>query len=368
MGTVKVVRVLSAALDEAPHDSKKLILRGVIDQETLDALLADGYQREALPINRKNTIMDALSKGESLPDIELGMRGDSFKESKDATGIEVVTLLGKVHIIDGLQRVTAAREFLRRNPDAKLRIGAVIHFNTTEEWEKNRFRVLNLLRLPVSPNVILRNMRDSSKAMGMIYDLTVQDKTFVLHDRTAWGQRMARKDIITALGLVKSVGFLHSHKAGPRGSKVEDIVRGLDKLIDLIGVRMMKSNTKYFFDLVDECYGIRRVHYKESALHMRVNFLKIFARVLSDHPDFWKGEEEKELFVEAPIRRKLAQFPMSDPNVVNLAGSGGKSQEILYNMIVNHINSGKRTKRLKSRYAVLSLDTVPEEEGEETED
>lgn len=366
MGKVHAVRVLSAALDEVPNGTgkKKIILRGVIDPATLDGLLVDDYQREKLPIGRKNTILPALRKGEVLPDIEVGMRGDNFKIDEDAKGNAIVTLHGKVFIIDGLQRVTAARAFLQEKPEGvgTLRLGMVVHFNTTHDWEQERFKVLNLFRLPVSPNVILRNARNDSKAMEMLHNLTMNDDTFVLHERTSWAQRMTRKEIITVLGVVKAICYLHSHKAAARGTRVEDLVRGLDKIYDAVGVQKMKANIRTFFNLVDECFGIKRVQYKESALHMRGAFLKILARILSDHPDFWRGEDEKELFIDTSIKRKLAQFPMNDPGVIQLAGSTGKSQEMLYTMIVNHINRGKTSKRLKSRYSVLTLDSVPEEE------
>lgn len=76
-------------------------------------------------------------------------------------------------------------------------------------------------------------------------------------------------------------------------------------------------------------------------------------RLLSDHHDFWKQPDEKQLFIEAPLRRKIAGFPITDPQVNTLAGAGGKSREYLYMLLRDHINSGRRTKRLTSRLGDL---------------
>jgi hypothetical protein len=49
------------------------------------------------------------------------------------------------------------------------------------------------------------------------------------------------------------------------------------------------------------------------------------------------------------LRRKIKQFPLNDPQVSQLAGAGGQANIILYQMLLKHINSGKRIKRLRSR-------------------
>jgi hypothetical protein len=98
---------------------------------------------------------------------------------------------------------------------------------------------------------------------------------------------------------------------------------------------------------------------------MRGTFLSVLAKLLSDHHDFWTGDDDKRLFVEAPLKRKIAQFPISDPEVRHLAGSSGKAREILYLMLRDHINSGKRTKHLKARSeALINFD----EDKDDTED
>lgn len=336
------IKVLHGALDE--HDGN-IVLRGVIAPESLIHLRTDDYQREVAPLTSQSSILSALQKGERLPDIELGMRGQTYRTDKEGN----IWLQDLTFIIDGLQRTSTAIHYLGSKPNAPVRIGALIHFDTTKEWERARFRTLNTLRAKVSPNILLRNQRETSRAILALYGLTTNDRSFVLHNRVSWGQRMTRGELITALVMCKIVGILHSHKAAGRSVAAELLVLALDRSSELIGLQNMRDNLKTFFDLVDECWGVRRVQYREGAIHMRSNFLFVLARLLSDHKDFWRQPDEKKLFIDASMKRKIAQFPINDPQVVNLAGSSGKARDLLYMLLRDHINRGKTTKRLVSR-------------------
>jgi hypothetical protein len=355
--TKTIVKMESAALDETHN--KDIILRGVVSVDSLSNLLLDDYQREAMPLTALSSILKAIEAGQSLPDIELGMRGGSYYESQD-TG--EFTLRDPIYIIDGQQRVNGALHIAQTKPGVSIRIGATLHFNTTKKWERERFRILNSLRSKVSPNVLLRNMREDSKAVSALHLLSF-DKNFVLHDRVSWQQRMLRSELVTALTFAKLTLMLHSHKGrGHSRTNINELVPALDRTLDTIGVTAFRKNMVSFFDLVDECWGIRRVQYREGAAYMRGNFLTVLARLLSDHVDFWKSPDEKVLFVDAPLRRKLAGFPIHDPAVQNLAGSGGKSREMLYMLMRDHINSGKRTKRLTAR---AGADVIFDGDGED---
>lgn len=340
--TAGSVRLLNAALDDATNGD--IILRGVVDPESLSLLQVDDYQREIMPLTALGSIIEALKEGEALPDIELGMRGERYR---DRDG--VFSLQDPVFIIDGLQRVNAALHLRTLEPDKAVRLGATVHFGTHKEWERERFRILNTLRSKVSPNVILRNKREESPAITALYSLCLNDKSFVLHDRVSWRQRMTRGELVSALMLAKVVGRLHAHKAPTRRINIEELVPALDKAIEIFGVQAVRENTRAFFDLVDECWGIKRIQYKEGAAYMKGSFLHVLASLLSDHLDFWREPDEKKLVIEASLRRKIALFPVHDPQVTNLCGSGGKSREILYVLLRDHINSGKRSRRLKSR-------------------
>lgn len=337
------VHVERAALDEVNNGD--IVLRGVVSIGSLECLMTDDYQREALPLTAISDITGALKNGQTLPDIELGMRGGRFVEIKDGEFV----LQDPVYIIDGLQRRNAALHVLNEKPGTPIRIGATVHFNTTKEWERERFRILNTTQTKVSPNVLLRNRREDSPAVSMLFSLSMNDNAFVLHDRVCWAQRMTRGELFTALTFMKAVAFLHSHKAPTKRSAINELVPAMDKAIELVGPQIVRDNTRHFFELIDQCWGIRRVQYKEGATHLKGTFMKVLAALLSDHHEFWRAPDEKRLVVESDLRRKLALFSVQDPHVMNLASSGGKADEILYLLLQNHINSGKRTRRLTPR-------------------
>ena len=361
---VNSVVIRNAALDEI--EGGKIVLRGTIDLASVHLLQVDDYQREALPLTALSSILDALKKGERLPDIELGMRGQRYKEVEDG----VFRLYDPVFIVDGQQRVNGVGHHYGTNPDAVIHLGVTIYFDTDASWERERFRVLNTLRQKVSPNVLLRNKRDECKVIAMLYGLSHNDKQFMLHDRVTWSQRARKGELVSARLLAIVIGRLHSHRAPTKRLQIEEMVCGFKKAEEMIGVQIMRENTKAFFELIDECWGVRRVQYREGASYMKGNFLTTLAQLISDHTDFWKDPDEKRLFVEASLRRKLAQFPIHDPAVVQLASSGGKSRDMLYMMIRDHINSGKRTRRLDSRkgeMVCLNGDDDVAEENEEQE-
>ncbi len=337
------IRILNSGLDE--EKGGEIVLRGRIALDSFVHLRVDDYQREVAPLSSQGSILEALENDGGLPDIELGMRGHRMKDGPNGT----VLLLDPVYIIDGLQRVSTIVHYLQSNPDAQVRLGAKVWFDTTKEWERQQFRKLNSSRAKVSPNILLRNRREESRSMQMLYGLSDSAKDFVLHNRVSWHQRMARNELISALTFAKIVGVLHSHKTAGKSNNINDLIPALDRSVEQIGIQNMRDNIKAFFDLLDECWGIRRVQYREGAIWLRGSFLFVFASLLSDHTDFWRQPDEKKLFVEASLRRKIAMFPVRDPQVVNLAGSGGKSREMLYMLLRDHINSGRRTKRLSSR-------------------
>lgn len=333
------------ALDEFDG---QVILRGVLDPNTLSHLQVAAYQRDVLPIASINKLAKAFEEGR-IPDIELGMRGDTMVE-KDG----VIILSDPVYIIDGLQRVRAAMLKVDRGDSTIPHLGAVIHLCTTEEWERRRFQILNMERVKLSPNVLLRNWRHDYSVMESLLALT-GEKSFVMQGRVSWEQRMRREELITAAMFVKVIGRLHAHLAPTATSRVAELVAGLQKLQDGIGKNVLRDNVKTFFDVVDQAYGVRRVAFKEGAVYMRGTFLLSLARVLSDHTDFWRGNR---LFVEAPLIRKIAQFPYRDPHVVDLAGSSGQANVILTGLFIEHINKGRTTKRLNNRHGVVAAQSI----------
>ncbi len=354
MSLQKYVKVIHAGLDEDEDGS--IILRGRIDPETLDALQIDDYQREILPVSNINQIMQGFEPGGSVPDIDLGMRGARTRDADD-----VFTLLDDVYIIDGQQRVTAAKRY--RLQGKVPRLGATIHFNTTKKWEIDRFRTLNADRIKVSPNVLIRNTRDEYDVISALYNMSENDNQFVMKGRICWSQSKQRLHLITALTMLKAIGIMHSHLSPGLSGMGKELCPALEKTFDLVGRNIFRENVRTYFQIIEDCWGIRTVTYA-GACHLRNTFLFSLARLLCNHPTFWR---ENKVFIEMDLLRKLKTFPVQDPTVQQLSGAGGQAGKMLYSLMVEHINRGKRTKRLKQRIADDLESALPELAGAASE-
>lgn len=340
------VRVMNAALDESPLRGGSIILRGVIHPDSLADLKVDDYQREVLPITSKSRLLKALNGNEPLPDIELGMRGQKYTTRGGDHFMH-----SPLYIIDGLQRTSTAIRFMQLNPGRVPHLGAVIHFDTDRVWERSRFDILNSTHTKVSPNLLLRNRREDSEVLAMLYDMSNSTTNFPLYQRVAWGQRMNRSELITALMLFSTVSHLHIHTtSGLLGGRLDSRIIGAEKLVGMVGMQNLKANTMAFFNMVEACWGIRSIQYRDTAVQLKSTLLFSLARVISDHTDFWRNE--RQLAISQDLISKLKIFKIFDPTIANLASSGGKAHTLLYGMIVDHINSGKRTRRLTRRAGV----------------
>lgn len=336
------IKITNAALEEGPNDTIRL--RGVVDSSCLHLLKSAPYQREALPLAKLGDLIEVYKTGGSVPDIELGMRGQHYVTRGDDFYLQ-----DDVFMIDGLQRVTAAIQAMQLGCELPPRIGARISFSTDEKWEREQFRILNQDRTKLSPSILIRNMKETNEAVAMLYNLC-KDSSFVLNGRVCWQQGMNRTELVTALTFLKVAGRLHGFTGRGRSNNQAEVASALERSMKTVGRNIMRDNLKTFFDVVEQCWGIRRVTYKQGAAHLSTTFMSCLADLFSNHYDFWKGDNETRLFVSQDLIRKLALFPIvSDPGVSNLAGSGGKAMEMLYTLLFNHINSGKRTRRLKTR-------------------
>ena len=54
----------------------------------------------------------------------------------------------------------------------------MIHFGTTEEWERERFDILNMRRTRLSPNVLLRNRAAQCPSLSRLYELCPMNHSF----------------------------------------------------------------------------------------------------------------------------------------------------------------------------------------------
>ncbi|MDP3793851.1 MAG: hypothetical protein Q8R07_03810 [Candidatus Uhrbacteria bacterium] len=349
------VKLLHGALDEKQGD---IVLRGVLDTDSFKLLQVASYQREVMPYSRISELVAAL-KSSKVPDIELGMRGGDYHEREG-----IFYLQNDIYIIDGLQRVSAGMQMLMEGGEQKPRLGATIHFNTSEEWERERFKVLNVSRTKVSPNVLLRNLCPEIEAIALLHTMSTKDPGFILHSRVSWDQRIQRTQIISALTLLKVTGMLHAHIGPGRGGDYHELAEGSQKIFDRVGRNTFRDNVKTFFEIVDECWGVRAIAFKEGATYMRATFLGSLARLFSSHLNFWR---DRKFVVEKDLRRKLSTFPVSDPTVRQLSGASGQARSMLLTMMIQHINSGKRTHRLQPRDESTLFSVETEEDGETAE-
>ena len=212
--------------------------------------------------------------------------------------------------------------------------------------------------MKLSPNIIIRNFKDENEAVNMLINLC-GDRSFPLHSRVTWSQRAGRGELISAATLAKTTGRLHSFIAtGVKGSRVIDLADALERLSKTVGRNTLRGNVMTFFDVVDAAWGIRRVTYKDGAVQLRHAFLRCLAQTFASHYDFWNGSNNYKLTVSRDMIRKLSTFPIHDPTVVSLSGAAGKAQSHLLQLMVEHLDKGKRTGKLRSRM----IDEDPDDE------
>lgn len=208
----------------------------------------------------------------------------------------------------------------------------------------------------MSNNVTLRNLASTTDGAKVMLRIT-EDKQFVLCNKVTWCQSMRRGDLITAISYYKVVGRLHGHAGPGRGGVRQIASGGIDKIIANVGKNNFMYNVRTFFLLIDEAFGVRTVAYRQHAVQLKSTFMLAMAGMISDHEDFWENDR---LVVPAHLKKKLALFPITDPHVGSLSGSAGPAVSMLENLLVEHINSGKRTRRLKRRSGLVGM-TEPEE-------
>jgi len=352
------IKLTNSALEEAP--SGALILRGTLSTESLKNLKVDDYQREVLARSGSggrgpSRIRKGIEAGSRLPDIELGMRGEDFSASG-----KTVVLNDPVYIVDGLQRVTALIDHIEEhgNPNGAQPLGATIYLNTTRQSEKDRFTILNGPgRTPVSPGVILRNLRDKHPSVLTLYGLSKSDPSFALYQRVSWDQRMKQQEILKALLLVKSALNLHSgiHKRilTEKGAAKRDETRikdnkgaaTLDRIAKEIGLQNFRENVKDFFDLLDKCYGIRNIEYGEAQGHLRGNFLMTLGTFIANNAQLWDSNGRR-IKIDTKTMDRFRTFPVDDPEIRRLCSAGaGMILPLLYRYLLDHMNKHRSKNR-----------------------
>jgi hypothetical protein len=321
----------------------------------------NNYQR---PLGNRMEIYDAYVEGKVPPSIDLGVRGDLVRT--DGKNKRDYIISSPTYIIDGWQRVGIALKYMENNPGHTVRIFAMVHFGTTDLWERHRFTELNKGVRKVSPNLMLRNMRDTNDVVLTLYGLSNNTQTFAAYRRVSWGQKVNKGELMTALVLLKTAERLHQHvtegvplKKGSVGGNKDGhsgtagvLSQRAFMLSKQVGLNNFRLNVADLFEVVDECWGIREVTSSKNAPQVHGGFLDVLAKFFDVHTDFWNGPR---LVVTIPQKSKLKKFNLQDPYLRNLTGGKSTGQNILYQMLVDHYNSGRRTGHLTQRYGAKSV-------------
>ena len=332
------VTVHNASLDTTPQG--RVVIRGSIDPTSLGAVMVADYQREVLGGKSQEKLVSAIQDS-TVPDVELGCRSENFEYSGSS-----IIVNGPVYVIDGLQRISAAKQMIATSEMGVPYIGALIHLGTNEEWERARFRALNADRSKLSPNVLLKNSRYDYVSILMLYMMTTEDPAFIMNNRVQWSQKARISDLITANTLFNVARRINT----PLGSGLRTTSGGLiafeafDRAIGEHGEATIQANIRTFFELIDECWGVTGLDGRDRAIQLRGTFLNTFASVLADHTDFWR---DGIFFMPVALRATAKRFNNGSHLGKNCAG--GNVNELLYGMLVRHINSGKRTKHITLR-------------------
>lgn len=332
------VRITRPSLDDI---KKETVLRGVISVDTMRYLRYDHYQRERLPSSTNREITRALEAGIALPDITLGMRGDRFAVEEDGS----VVLLDSVYVIDGRQRCASIDAHLTKFPEDDPRIGATVYFNTNERTERERFHALNMFGTRVAANVLLRNNRNEVPLLASLYGVSQTDKDFALYRRVCWSQKHSGDQIMSAMAFIVAALHLHAHFAPTRSTALRAISPALIGLSKVVSIQQVRDNVAAFWNTLDFAWGVRNIQISRTSNHLKSGFLWAVTKALADYADFWDGTK---FTPSLDIRNKLKKFPINDPEVARLASGHGKAREALFFLLVEHINSGKRTHRLRA--------------------
>jgi hypothetical protein len=334
------------------------IIRGLFDSCCLDELLTDTYQREVMTGRPQLELIKAFEEGVVFPDLDLGCRSSTFVEEGSDVLID-----GDVYIVDGLQRVAAARAARDSDNVKAPHVGVMVHMGSTHAAELQRFAALNVNRRRVSANVLLKNSAELHPCVGRLSQLSRTMPEFRLYQRVTWSQKPGETHVVTANTLFRVALRVHAHlMPGLRvtNSSESSLVAGDRLILEHVGSEGYKANVLYYFDLIEECWGISDVKFVNKANWLKAGFLVTLAAVISDHADFWR-DNGHEMFLNKDQRRKLGSFKMSDPTLAQMCSTSSVS-DVLYAMLVNHFNSGKRSGHLRPRNGAVAMPVQDVEE------
>jgi hypothetical protein len=345
-----MIKLSNMLMSETQGGDHKII-RGELDKETLTALKIEWYQRGNISNAKLLKLQKAAAQGAEFPDITIGVRGhDVHLEGNTASA----AIYNDCYIVDGLQRWTATVFALEQNPQCLAHLGAKAFLDTDVAFERELFRKMNTGHTGMAASVILRNEKEVSRVAATLVGLAENEKKFVLYRRVAWAQEVQKAtdgDLIRGIVLLRSLAVLHHHlmRSAPIHGQVLALLGMVDRNVDAVGLHQARENLIVFFDAVDEAWGIKDTALRYGCIYLQDVWLRIFARLLSDHREFWRSDDT-ELFIPKALMRDIKKIRPTDPELVALARGGKVQHELLYRFFIDTINHGKSSNRLVNRW------------------
>lgn len=335
----KPIRITNVSVIEK---DESLRLLGRVANSSLGDIQVDDYQRDPLGGLHAEELKEATAAGANIPPGVASCRGENYKVEKNGDHL----LSDAVFIVDGLQRLTAAKAVLADGGDPCFLIEII--FGMNKEAEKDLFETLNKNRVKVSTNLLLRNKASRVPFIAMLL-AAINDSTHPLHHRVTTTQRAVQGELLSFVSLIKVLVALHSHMGVPKGNDLGEILVRFQELMDKVGKRVLQDNVRAFFDFFEWAWGIKTITYKEGATWMRPNFLRCIAELFSryhNHTNIWDGNR---LRLDPKVQARLKSFNIHDPEINRLATAGGMARETLMVHLTNHLQSGRGARVLKGR-------------------
>ena len=344
----KSIKFVNAVLSTLEREGQTTtVLQGSLDRTSVGDLLYDKYQRLVVPGPKQKELIMSVRAG-TVPPITLGVRGSALRDGGNGT----FYVPESVFTIDGRQRNASFMKLEELEPGASPLLRVLVYFNTTYTWERRLFLQLNLNGLRLAANVVARDLADDYLIIEDLLHLTRSNMVFPLWERVCWEQRFRKGELINARTFLQTCGLVHANFGPTRSSDTEAIVAGNQAVAEAIGSKQFLANVEAFWNLVEGCWGVKNIEYRQSATQLKGGFLSVLARLLQSCPEFWVSPTKKaeaaglrsQLVIGKNRRDRLRTFPLQDPTVVAMAGGnvGKMGNTPFYVMLLDHMNHGLR--------------------------
>lgn len=278
--------------------SGRQVVYGFMRPADLQRLDVPDYQREILPVTSVKEWVEAYRCGE-VPALDLGCPIDWSERFGNTIKVT------RANVIDGLQRISAAKEVANSHLGGFV-VPVCVYIGTTEEWEKKRFAQLNGNRRQVGPNVLLRNVKESNAAVAVLYRLSLPDSGTLLQSKVQWTQSPVSGNLLTAVSLLKVAASLHAHLGGSmHDTKVPRLSWALHDVVTEMPEDIFAENVTTFFQVLQAIRDFSRLKKSTGVIQLRLGYLLSLARLFSSYRTFW---DDQRLAVTESVQSALADI------------------------------------------------------------